>query len=458
MHSDPVPTGRVSHWFAELPDPRPSLPGDRDADVCIVGAGFTGLWAAYYLKRADPALRIILLESRFAGFGASGRNGGWLSALVPGDRGRMAETYGRAGVVAWQRALIEAVDEVIDVASREGIDADVVKGGSLRVARSPAQEARLVAEVAADNRWGVDVELLTADEATRRIRVAGMVSASFTPHCARIQPAALVHGLPDAVERLGVTLYERSPVTKIDAGRAETRWGRVNAPLVVRATEGFTPLLPRLRRRWLPMNSSMIVTEPMPQDIWDEIGWQGCETLGDSAHGFFYAQRTADDRIAIGGRAVPYRYRSRIDRDGEVDEETVRRLSETLRTVFPVTGGVRIAHGWCGVLAVPRDWNAGIGFDAATGLAWAGGYAGHGVAATNLAGRTLADLLLRRRSPLVELPWVNHSCRDWEPEPLRWLGVRSMYLAYRLADWHEEQGRATTSPIARIADRIARRP
>jgi glycine/D-amino acid oxidase-like deaminating enzyme len=458
MRSDPVHTGQVSHWYAVLPDPRPSLPGDRDADVCIVGAGLTGLWAAYYLKRADPSLRIIVLEARFAGFGASGRNGGWLSALVPGDRSRMAEAHGRTGVVAWQRALIESVDEVIDVAAREGIDADVVKGGSLRVARTPAQHARLVAEVAEDRRWDVDVEVLTADEATPRIRIAGMVSASFTPHCARIQPATLVRGLADAVERLGVTVYERSPVTKIGVGRADTQWGRVDAPVVVRATEGFTPSLPRLRRRWLPMNSSMIVTEPMAQDIWFEIGWQGRETIGDNAHGFFYAQRTADDRIAIGGRAVPYRYGSRIDRDGKVDARTVRRLSATLRTVFPQTAGVGIAHGWCGVLGVPRDWNAGVGFDAATGLAWAGGYAGHGVTATNLAGRTLADLLLRHRSPLIELPWVNHTCRDWEPEPLRWLGVRAMYLAYRLADWHEEQGRATTSPIARLADRVARRP
>ena len=129
--------GRVSNWFADYPPPRPPLPGDRDADVCIVGAGYTGLWTAYYLKRADPSLRIVVLEARFAGFGASGRNGGWLSGLVPGDRNRMAKLYGRDRVLAWQRALNDAVDEVIDVAAREGIDAGIVKGGTLQVARNP---------------------------------------------------------------------------------------------------------------------------------------------------------------------------------------------------------------------------------------------------------------------------------------------------------------------------------
>ncbi|MDT5010530.1 MAG: hypothetical protein QOH57_2147 [Mycobacterium sp.] len=457
MRSDSVPTGRVSHWFPVLPDPRPALPGHRDADVCIVGAGLTGLWTAYYLKRADPSLRVTVLEARFAGFGASGRNGGWLSALVPGDRDRLAGIYGRSRVLAWQRALTETVDEVIAAAAREGIDADIVKGGSLRVARSPAQHMRLVAETQKDRKWGDDVDLLSAAEATRRVRIGGMVSASFTPQCARVQPATLVRGLADAVERLGVTIYERSPATKIGAGRALTEHGCVDAPVIVRATEGFTASLPGLRRRWLPMNSSMIVTEPVSQAIWDEIGWQGHETIGDNAHGFFYAQRTADDRIAIGGRAIPYRYGSRIDRDGQVDTPTVRRLSAVLRAALPQTAGIGIAHGWCGVLGVPRDWNASVGFDPASGQAWAGGYTGHGVTASNLAGRTLADLVLDRRSPLVELPWVNHRCRDWEPEPLRWLAVRAMYVAYRFADWHEGHGPKTTSPVAKLADRISGR-
>lgn len=454
----PTINGQVSHWFDSLPALRPRLPGDREADVCIVGAGYTGLWTAYYLKRADPTLRITVLEARFAGFGASGRNGGWLSGLVPGDRNRMAKTHGRGKVLAWQRALNESVDEVIEVADREGIDAGAVKGGTLEIARNPAQAARLAAGVAEERRWDNDVTELTKEQAAQRIRFDGVVSAYHTPHCARIQPVALVRGLADTVERLGVTIHEQSAVVDIQQGRAVTRTGTVRAPIVLRATEGFTPALPGLRRRWLPMNSSMIATDPIPAHIWDEIGWQGRETVGDTAHGFFYAQRTVDDRIAIGGRSVPYRFASRTDQDGQVPARTVRLLTEVLHSILPQIRDIPIAHGWCGVLAVPRDWEAGVALDRTTGLGWAGGYVGHGVTATNLAGRTLADLVLGRATAITELPWVGHQSRNWEPEPLRWLGVRGLYLAYKLADRQEAGGRGTTSPIAKVADVITQKP
>ena len=451
--------GAVSHWFAHLPVPRPALPGDREADVCIVGAGYTGLWSAYYLKRLDPGLRITVLEARFAGFGASGRNGGWLSGLPPGHRGLLAKTHGPDAVIAWQRMLNESVDEVIDVAAREGIDADIVKGGNLEVARNPAQVQRLREQVAEDHRWGIrDVEILTAEQAAARVQVDRLLLGSFNPHCARVQPAKLVRGLADTVERLGVTIHEQTPVTEIAPGRADTPRGVLRAPVILRATEGFTARMRGLRRRWLPMNSAMIATDPLPARVWDAIGWAGCETLGDLAHGFFYAQRTADDRIALGGRAVPYRYASRTDRDGALGQGTIDYLTGVLHTVLPQTRGVPIAHGWCGVLAVPRDWTAGIVFDPATGLGEAGGYVGHGVTATNLAGRTLADLVLKRSTPLTELPWVGHRSRRWEPEPLRWIGVRGLYAAYKAADRQEDGGRSATSPIASLADRITRRP
>jgi len=449
----------VSHWYPQAPAPRPALPGDRDADVCIVGAGYTGLWTAYYLKQLDPALRITVLEARFAGFGASGRNGGWLSGLPPGNREVLAAEHGRDAVLAWQRALNDAVDEVIAVAAREGIDADIVKGGNLEVARTPAQARRLRAEVDEEHRWGVtDMRLLTAAEATARIAVDRTVLGAFTPHCARVQPAKLARGLADTVQRLGVDLYEQTPVTAIEPGRARTAHGVLRAPVMLRATEGFTARIAGLRRRWLPMNSAMIATEPLPDRTWESIGWAGCETLGDLAHGFFYAQRTADGRIALGGRAVPYRYASRTDRDGALGQATVEHLTGVLNAALPQTRGVPIARGWCGVLAVPRDWTATVRFDPATGLGEAGGYVGHGVTAANLAGRTLADLVLKRSTALTALPWVGHRSRAWEPEPLRWLGVRGLYTAYKLADRHEAGGRATTSPIAALADRITGRP
>jgi glycine/D-amino acid oxidase-like deaminating enzyme len=302
------------------------------------------------------------------------------------------------------------------------------------------------------------VRLLSKGEAAQRVNVENLLLAAYSPHCARIQPAKLARGLADAVERLGVTIFEQTAVTGIEPGRAATGRGSVRAPIILRATEGFTTGLPGLKRRWLPMNSAMIATEPLSADAWASIGWDGRETMGDTAHGFFYAQRTADDRIAIGGRAVPYRYASGIDRDGEVGPSTITYLQGVLNTLLPQTRGAGIAHGWCGVLAVPRDWSAGVDLDHGSGLGWAGGYVGHGVTATNLAGQTLADLVLRRDTALSRMPWVGHRSRTWEPEPLRWLGVRGMYTAYKVADAHESRGRAVTSPIAVVADAIARRP
>jgi len=233
--------------------------------------------------------------------------------------------------------------------------------------------------------------------------------------------------------------------------------GAVTAPIVIRATEGFTASLPGLRRRWLPMNSSMIVTEPLDDATWDEIGWENSETLGDSAHMFMYAQRTADGRIALGGRGVPYRYGSRLDHDGETSPVTVTQLRQVVSDMFPAARDARIDHAWSGVLGVPRDWCATVAFDRASGLGAAGGYAGHGVTATNLAGRTLADLILGRDTSLTRLAWVNWRTRAWEPEPWRWIGVRSLYLAYRAADRAEASGRSSTSHLARAADIISGR-
>lgn len=452
--------GGVSFWWQQLglPGVRAGLAGSLDVDVAIVGAGYTGLWTAYYLKKAQPDLRIALLESRFAGFGASGRNGGWLTHEITGGRARYAEAHGRQAAIDHQRVLNETVDEVIAVAAAEGIDADIVKGGELNVAYTPAQQSRLLAAAKADADWpGVDAELLSAADSSARIDVAGTLGGIWHPHCARIHPAKLVHGLAAAVERAGVPIYEGTTVTEIRPGAAVTDHGTVRATYVLRTTEGFTANLRAEHRTWLPMNSSMIVTEPLPAAVWDEIGWSGRETLGDFAHVYMYAQRTADDRIAFGGRGVPYRYGSKVDTDGATQQAAIDSLTALLRRFFPAAASVPIDHAWAGVLGVPRDWSATVGLDRATGSGWAGGYVGTGVTATNLAGRTLCDLVLGRDTDLTRLPWNGHRSRRWEPEPLRWLAVQGIYALYRTADRAEFKGRPTTSPFARVADLVAGR-
>jgi glycine/D-amino acid oxidase-like deaminating enzyme len=454
--------GEVSFWYRDigLPARRPALPGDLDVDVALVGGGLTSLWTAYYLKRDQPDLRIAVLEKEFAGFGASGRNGGWLSAELPGQARRYAAAHGWGAAVGMQRQMFTAVDEVIEVAAKEGIEGDIVKDGVLHIATNAAQERRLLARrpQLAHEGWG-PADLLTLDQEAlgRRVRIPGARIALWSPHAARIHPARLVRGLADVVEAMGVAVYEGTEVTRVEPSRAVTRHGTVRAPYVLRALEGFTADLAGHRRDWLPMNSSMVATAPLPEAVWEEIGWRGAEVLGDEAHSYCYAQRTADGRIAIGGRGVPYRFGSQHDDAGRTQARTVAQLRAILQQHFPAAAGVPLEHAWSGVLGVPRDWCATVRLDRETGLGWAGGYVGHGVTSTNLAARTMRDLVLRRDTDLTALPWVDRRVRAWEPEPLRWLGVRGLYVAYRAADRHEAGGMSSTSPIARAADRISGR-
>jgi glycine/D-amino acid oxidase-like deaminating enzyme len=471
--ADGFTNGKVSYWYDAigLPAGGPGLPGAREVDVCIVGAGYTGLWTAYYLKREQPDLRIAVLDREFAGFGASGRNGGWIVGELAGSRDRYAKRHGRPAAVALQREMFATVDEVVKAAAAEGIDADIVKSGIYTVASSPAQVRRLRDTVAHDREWGwgpEDVKLLTRTEGEARMRVSGALGATWSPHCARVQPAKLARGLARAVADLGVEVWERTPVTEIRPreGRrpaaAVTPYGTVSAEYVIRATEGFTAHLAKHHRDWLPMNSSMIATTPLPEEVWARIGWEGAELLGDMAHYYMYAQRTADGRIAFGGRGRPYRYGSKVDDAGRTQQWTVDTLWRMMTSMFPSVGlHGEVAHAWSGVLGVPRDWCATAVLDHVTGLGYAGGYTGHGVATTNLAGRTLRDLVLRRDTELTRLPWVNWRVRRWEPEPLRWLGVQLMYALYQTADAREirggRNGRTTTHPLAVVADRLSGR-
>ena len=452
--------GNVSHWWTEVghPAPRPALDGSLEVDVAIVGGGYTGLWTAYYLKKARPALRIAILESRFCGFGASGRNGGWLTNTVTGGRRQYVKSHGRDAAERFQLAMNDTVDEVIAVAQREGIDADIVKGGNLEVAYAPAQVERLKAMYAAEQDWrGTDWTWLSAEDSLARVNVAGTLAGMHHPHAARIHPAKLALGLARVVESLGVQIFEGTHVSEIRPREAVTARGTVRAGSIVRATEGFTAGIKGLHREWLPMNSSMIVSEPLSAEQWDAIGWSGREVLGDKAHVYMYAQRTADDRIAFGGRGVPYRWASQTDIDGYTQPVTAGTLRDLMVRFFPQLSQVGIDHLWSGTLGVPRDWASTVGYDPVTGLGHAGGYVGTGVSNTNLAGRTLRDLILGERTDITDLPWVGHRVRKWEPEPLRWIATRLIYGAYGAADQYEYRGKPTTSKLATLADIVSGR-
>ena len=431
--TDPAFYRSRSLWLDGLEDdpltPRPALPGPLEVDVAVVGAGYTGLWAAYYLRRADPGLRVAVLEREIAGFGASGRNGGWCSAFMAMDPEGLARRAGREATIALQRELFATVDEVGRVAAEEGIDCHWVKAGALQLATSPVQLARLRAGVEHARRWGMgeaDQRLLGRDEAAARVRAAGLLGAAYTPHCAAIDPARLARGLARVVERLGVPIYESTAATRIRPGRVETARGPVRAQVVVRATEGWTATLPGSRRAVLPLYSLMVATEPLPAEVWDRIGWSGGETMATGGHLSMYAQRTRDGRIACGRRGAPYHFGSSVRPAHDLDRRIHDRLQAELAQLLPPVAGARITHRWGGPLAIPRDWTASVGLERDTGLAWAGGYVGDGVALANLAGRTLADLICAHDTELTRLPLVSHRSRSWEPEPLRFLGVNGV--------------------------------
>jgi glycine/D-amino acid oxidase-like deaminating enzyme len=449
----------LSFWLDDLDGdltPRPPMAGSIDVDVAIVGGGYSGLWTAYYLKRADPSLRIAVVEAEICGFGASGRNGGWCSALFAGARQKSAKRHGRGAAIAMQRAMFSTVDEVGRVLGAEGIDANWHKGGTLTLATTPAQEIRLRQELDGERSWGfTEDDFVWLDEAAARARIdaAGVRGGLFTPHCARVHPAKLVRGLAGVVVSSGVSVYEQTRATSIEPGRVTTFYGDVKADVVVRATEGYTARQRGRRRFLLPLYSMMIATEPLPAAFWREAGWSNRETMNDGRHLIIYSQRTADDRIAFGGRGAPYHFGSRIEDEYDCEPRVFELLRHSLVSLFPAAADARITHRWGGPLGVPRDWYTSVGFDRMSGMAWAGGYVGDGVSTANLAGRTLTDLVLGRASELTRLPWVGHASRSWEPEPLRWIGVNLGRILASGAD-HEERRTGRPARLGWVVDRL----
>lgn len=423
----------TSLWQATLPEPLAQplgrqLDEDAHADVVIVGAGYTGLWTAYYLQQEDPSLSIAIVEAQEAGFGASGRNGGWASALFPTTIESIARRYGRDLAIAQQHAMHDTVDEIIRTSQREGWDIQAAKGGTIVAARTPVQVQRAHDDIDMWRSFGFgesDYSLLSAAQAQERIGATDVLTATYTRHCAAIHPARLVRSLAATVASRGAHIFEYSPVVSLEPGVVRTSSGSVRAPIVVRATEGYTAAIPGYRRALAPVYSLMIATEPLDAEAWASIGLTERETFSDHRHLIIYGQRTADGRLAFGGRGAPYHFGSSVAPSHDRDEHVFRDLWRTLIDLFPVLRRSSVTHAWGGPLGIPRDWFASCGLDRRTGLAWSGGYVGDGVGTSHLGGRTLADLITGANTPRTRLPWVNHASPKWEPEPLRWAGVNA---------------------------------
>lgn len=449
-HGEPTPV-----WDSGLVSRRPALPGDRDADVVIIGAGYSGLWTAYYLLTADPSLRVVVLEKEFVGFGASGRNGGWASAIFPVSLDRIAQTSSHTSAVRLQREMNATVGEIGRVVRAEGLDCDFTREGFLSLARSQAQLARVGAQQKAAARFGLPDQwhVVGADESAKLVGAQGVLGGTFTEHCAVVHPGKLVRGLAEVVERLGGTIHEGSPVEYIGRGFVDTPHGRVRAGVTVRATEAYTPTLRGHRRTLVPLYSLVLATERLPRERLVDLGLEHRIAFNDMRNLRIYAQVTADGRLVFGGRGAPYHFGSAVSGSFDQDERIHQRIRDTLLGFFPDLSDVPVTHAWGGPLGVARDWHPSVGLDRRSGVAWTGSYVGDGVTTSNLAGRILRNLILRRDEPINELPIVDHMSPRWEWEPFRWLGVNTGLLAARLGDVEERLTRRP-SRISQILERL----
>ena len=417
---------------------RPALDGDSQCDVAIVGGGFSGLWLAYWLSEFATDLDIVVVERDHVGFGASGRNGGWASALLPVSLVALASSIGDDATVALQTEMFEAVREIDEICSTASIDCDFRLGGTVSLIRNAPQRSRAEADLADYARFGFSDHVRLLDPASTRSRVAFDGESVFRPDCAVIHPRRLVDGLARVVEARGVHIVEDTTVTEIGDRRLVTSHGDLRARFVIDCREAFGAA--SSRRRVVPIYSLMIATERLGDEVWSGIGLADRETFTDHRHQLVYGQRTADGRLAFGGRGVGYHFGSRVDPTFDLHRRVHDELRQSLVELFPILGDVEVTHRWGGPLAAPRDWTWTVSLDLTSGVGILGGYTGDGVTSSFVAGRAMARAILESGS---DFPLFGHRSPRWEPEPLRWIAINAMTrLAGRLDD-RELTGRST---------------
>ncbi|MEK9818497.1 MAG: FAD-binding oxidoreductase [Pseudomonadales bacterium] len=434
----------LSH-HREKTQPTADLP--TQADVVIVGGGFSGLWTAYYLSLADPHRSITLLEAEHVGFGASGRNGGWCMGWAEGIDALLERPKTRTEGLRWARAMQSTLGEIKSVLDHESIDCDFHQGGTLTTATNRAQLARLQRHHDQLLTWGFDesdFQWLAQKEALDRARVEGALGAQLTPHCAVIHPAKLVAGLARVLRARGVRIYERVRVTSIRGLMLSTNRGNVACETLIRATEAYTRELPGYARLVVPVVSAMVATAPLRDALWASIGLADRPTFCDARRVTVYGQRTQDGRIAFGARArhvrgtsLPAQYAS----TNPIFEEVER----ALYSLFPQLSNHAITHRWAGVLAISPRRHLEVAFDRDTQQGHLGGYMGEGVAASNFAARRLVERMMNLPSDWVDAPFYVSRPKKWIPDPMRSAGIAIARHAAERADAAEQKG--ATSPF-----------
>jgi len=458
----------LSLWFSQLSslNIRPALSRHHEVDVAILGAGFTGLWTAYYLKKKSPELKIAVFEADTVGFGASGRNGGWLMGELAGQDSYLQTLPDDRRAQA--RHLVHAIpEEAKRVIEAEGIDCDFQYGGVLYVAARYAEQKDFLAELyrhfQQEGYTDQDYTWLDASHAHQRLAAHNTQAALFSPHCARIQPAKLVRGLADVCESLGVEIFEQSPVTAWAKNAVEVGQHRVSCRWVVPALEAYGVSVHKAPFSWSryqrPVQSAIVATEPLSEQTWQSIGLHQSEVFSDVSRIVTYGQRTADNRLVFGARGS-YLFGAALQHNTELNPQGIALRRKLIEQLFPQLEGVNITHAWGGNLAIGRKFRPHMVINKDQGYALSAAYGGEGVGATNLAGRTLSDAILGIESTETSMPWVDWSgtfqhSRKWEPEPIPWLGYRLFSAISMYEDQLLCQGKGQ-SVRRKIADKLYR--
>jgi glycine/D-amino acid oxidase-like deaminating enzyme len=439
-----------SYWLSLAPvAPGPPLRGDATADVAVCGGGYTGLWTAIFLKRAEPGLRVVVLEREHVGYGASGRNGGFAMPLVHRSLADLARTLGDTDARALHRAAVGAVRSLRAFVERERIDCDLMPTGMLVVSIGPEQDARLAAELETAARLGVEgMRPLDRAALQAEIRSETFRCGIAEEACVLVDPAKLVRGLREVATRLGVAVHEATPVTAVrsESGggvTVETPGGRVRADRALLAANAYGSAFPELGRWLLPFYSYIVLTRRLTPDEWARIGWAGRQGVEDRRTFLHYARPTTDGRILWGGRDAVY-HPDGPKPDYDRDVGVFRRLQETFRWTFPQLADVGFEHQWGGPIAVTARFIPATGWLAGGRVAYGFGYNGHGVAGSHLNGQVLRDLLLDRRTDLTALAIVRKKPIAFPPGVVRDPMVRASVRALQRCD---DEGRPAREPL-----------
>lgn len=414
----------------------PPLNGELKTDVAIIGGGFTGIASSYFLKQAEPSLNVTVLENEVVGYGASGRNGGFVMTLFGMTLGLTALRFGKQKALQAHKYMEKAVDLVKDLIARNNIQCDFEFPGFLRVATAPGLRKRIIHEINLAKSLGIEgIEWISANEVKEQVNSPLYLGAWWEPRCGLVNPAKLVRGLAEVVKNSGVNIYDRTPVLEVKKNNRiylKTPGGTVIAEKVVFATNAYSHLIPQLKRKQVPVFTYIVLTEPLDEKDLESIGWKNRQGIEDARDFVHYYRLTSDNRLLMGGRDITFSIGKNMNKD--LNNRIFRRLEEDIRLTFPSLQKVKISHRWGGPVSIPTDLSPAMGYLGDKRIVYSLGCVGHGVALTHMNGWTISDLLLERETERTETFFVNRKLIPWPPEPLRLMVSSAIYSYMRLED------------------------